>query len=82
MLKLGRYWPWKTVSSHLKRGFHMIATIAVIAEKKRSAIPAIIWKPDFPAIVAIAATMIAEIEKVLSPRSLSLRSLWLESGSI
>ena len=21
MLKLGRYWPWKTVSSHLKVGF-------------------------------------------------------------
>ena len=61
----------------------MIATTAVnavIAEKtKRSAIAAIIatiWKPrDFP---SIAATTIAEIEKVLSQRSLSLRSL--ESG--
>ena len=51
----------------LKPGFHMIATIAVIAaiaEKKKTS--------------AIAATTITEIQKVLSQRSLSLRSL--ESG--
>jgi len=29
----------------LKAGFHMIATIAAIAGKKRSAIVAIMWKP-------------------------------------
>ena len=47
----------------------MIATIAVIAaiaEKKKSG-------NHFP---AIAATMIAEIEKILSQQLLSLRSLW------
>ena len=76
------FYPPRCAHRFLKPGFHMIATIAVIAEKKKAAIPAIIWKPDFPTIVAIAATMIAEIEKVLSPQSLSLRSLWLESGSI
>ena len=51
----------------LKPGFHMIATIAVIAaiaEKKKTS--------------AIAATTIAEILKVLCQRSFSLRSL--ESG--
>ena len=42
----------------------MIVTIAAIAEKKKS--------------LAIAATTIAEIEKILSQRSFSLRSL--ESG--
>ena len=57
----------------------MIATIAVIAaiaekRKKTSAIAAIIWNHS----PAIAATIIAEIWKVLSQRSLSMRSL--ESG--
>ena len=41
----------------LKLGFHMIATIAVIAEIKKTSI---IWNHS-PAIAAIAATTIAEI---------------------
>ena len=43
----------------IKLGFHAIATIAVIAEKKKkaSAIAAIIWNHS----PAIAATTIAEI---------------------
>ena len=44
----------------LKPGFHMIATIAVIAKKKKTSI---IWNhsPAIAAIAAIAATTIAEI---------------------
>ena len=58
----------------------MIATITVIAEKKvqQSQWSYVNHFSDFPTIVAITATTIAEIEKVLSHRSLWLRSL--ESG--
>ena len=58
----------RRLTGSLKPGFHMIATISTlalivaIAEKKSSAIAAIIaiiWKPDFS---EIAATTIAEIE--------------------
>ena len=65
----------------LKPGFHMIATmamitvIAAITEKKKVQRS---YGNHFPAIVAIAATTVAEIEKVLSQRLLSLRLL--ESG--
>ena len=38
---------WRRLTESLKPGFHMIATKAAIAEKKRLAIAAIIWKPDF-----------------------------------
>ena len=46
----------------LKPGLHMIATIAVIAEKKKSAIAAIIWNHS-PAIAAttISAIVVAAI---------------------
>ena len=37
----------KTNMTAIKAGFHMIATIAMIAGKKRSAIDVIIWKPLF-----------------------------------
>ena len=56
----------------------MIAMIDAIAEKKKVQRSQRSYGNHFPAIVAIAATTIAEIEKVLSQRSLSLRSL--ESG--
>ena len=58
----------RRLTGSLKPGFHMIATISTlalivaIAEKKSSAIAAIIaiiWKPDFS---EFAATTIAEIE--------------------
>ena len=60
----------------LKPGFHMIATIAVmaaIAEKKKKK-----KRQKKKRTSAIAATTIADILKVISQRSLSLRSL--ESG--
>ena len=59
----------------------MITTIAAIAEKNKFSDHSdhkATYGNHFPEIVAIAATTIAEIEKVLSQRVLSLRSL--ESG--
>ena len=66
------------VIARIKPGFHMIATIAAIAEKKSSAI---IWENGNSS--AIAATTIAKIELFRSQRLLSLRSLRsLESSFI
>ena len=72
---------WPTVTS--KPGFHMIATMAVIApfaeEKNESGIAAITWKPLSSDRSDRSDNdrwgTIAEVEKVLSQRSLSLRSL-------
>ena len=62
-------------------GFHMIAVIAAIAEKKKVQQSQRSHKKHSP---AIAATTIPEIEKVPSQRLLLLQSLWslrsLESG--
>ena len=60
-----------------KLGFHTIATIAVIAEKKKVQRSQRSYGNHFP---AIAATTIAEIEKVLSQRSWKLGCFVVESG--
>ena len=57
------------VIAMIKPGFHMIALIAAIAEKKN------IHRSCGNHSPAIAETTIADIELLISPRLLSLRSL-------
>ena len=64
------------VTSTLKPGFHMIATIAVATIAAIVAIVAIIWKPLLRAIVAIVATAIDAIVAIIwkaGPNTTTLR---------
>ena len=47
----------------MKPGFHMIATIAAIADKKKnSAIASIIWKPGFNGLKCISVVYVVQTE--------------------